>query len=93
MGTSKEEWVSFDSELKVDGEAGIQADPLKEVSLDEEKPPPVPPRTKTPEAVAEITVSKQEETAPRRLSVDAGIKSGDVEQRPISKILVFDQVD
>jgi len=89
MGTSKEEWVSFDSELKVDREAGVQDDPLREVSLDEEKPPPVPPRTKTPEAVAEITVSKQEETAPRRLSVDAGIKSGDVEQRPIrnSKIM------
>lgn len=84
MGTPKEEWVSFDSELKIDGETGVADDPLKEVSLDEEKPP-VPPRTKTPEAVAEITVSKQEETAPRRLSIDAGIKSGDVEPRPISR--------
>lgn len=82
MSTAKEEWVSFDTELKTNGE--VVSDPLNEVSLEEDKPLP-PPRSVTPEVnVAQISVSKEEQAPPRRSSVDAGIKSGDVEQRPIS---------
>lgn len=87
LDMAKDEWISFDSELKIDDEATrVTHDPLNalnEVSLEEEKPVPVV-SPKLEKAVIDVT--QQEQSKSRRQSIDSGFKSGDVEPQPISKL-------
>uniref|UniRef100_A0AC34R397 Helicase C-terminal domain-containing protein n=2 Tax=Panagrolaimus sp. JU765 TaxID=591449 RepID=A0AC34R397_9BILA len=88
LNMAKDEWVSFDSELKVDRDQMKVPDPLNtlnEVPLEEDKPVPVP--SPLPEKVLPpvIDVTQQEQSKSRRQSVDSGFKSGEVEAQPISE--------